>query len=245
VQRDEALQRVGEVRAPLRQAAAEGVLLQVVRVRQVVHIRQQGAELLAVRPDAADRHAAEVDAVVAALASDQPHPLPVAAGTMVGERDLQRGIRALRARVGEEDAVEAGRQHLRQLGGGLEGDRMADLVVGRVVHQAGLPLDRLGDLAPPVPGTDAPKPRRPVDHRTPLGRVVVHALGADEHPGRRLEGAVGRERHPEGVEVVGQDHAVAHARPRRPVSHGSIGPGRGRSKRRLCHADPIPAGERR
>src|SRR5206468_7030886 len=35
-----------------------------------------------------------------------------------------------------------------------------------------------------------------------LRRVVVHALGAGEQPRRLLERAVGRERHPVGVEVV-------------------------------------------
>ncbi len=43
-----------------------------VGVRQVIDAGQHGAELAAVGADAADRDAAEADAVIAALAADQP-----------------------------------------------------------------------------------------------------------------------------------------------------------------------------
>ena len=78
VQRDDALQLVGELRAMLRLAAREGVLGRQVRVRHVVDAGQQRAEHLAVGDDAADRDAAEIDAVIAALAADQAEARAVA-----------------------------------------------------------------------------------------------------------------------------------------------------------------------
>ena len=71
MQRDDALELVGEMRAPVRLALAEGLVLAVVGVRQVIDAGQQRAEELAVVDDAADRDAAEADAVIAALAADQ------------------------------------------------------------------------------------------------------------------------------------------------------------------------------
>ena len=58
---------------------------------------EQRAELLAVVDDAADRDAAEADAVIAALASDQAHARGVAAHIMIGERDLERSVDSFRA----------------------------------------------------------------------------------------------------------------------------------------------------
>ena len=79
MQRDDALQVVGEVRAPFRLALRERLLLAVVGVRQMVDAGQQRAEQLAVVDDAADRDAAEADAVIAALAADEAGAAALAA----------------------------------------------------------------------------------------------------------------------------------------------------------------------
>ena len=68
---DDALELVGEMRAPFRLALAEGLVLAVVGRRQMVDAGEQRPEEFAVVDDAADRDAAEADAVIAALASDQ------------------------------------------------------------------------------------------------------------------------------------------------------------------------------
>ena len=216
VQRHHPFQVVGQMRAPGGLAAREGVVLQAVCVRQVIDIRQQRAELLAVAADAADRHAAEADAVIAALAPDQPHALAFAAGALIGERDLQRGVGALGAGVGEEDAVEAGRRVFGNLRRRLERDRVAELEGRREIHHRRLLLDRLSDLGPPVPGIDAPEAGGAVDHGAPVAREVVHAFGAREQPRRGLVGPVAGERHPEGIEVV---------RARGDLVHGVLGGG--------------------
>ncbi|MCY1354833.1 hypothetical protein D9M69_412270 [compost metagenome] len=121
MQREDALQLVGEVRAPLRLALGEGGLGDVERGRQVVRARHQvGRVGLAVRADAAHRHAAEAHAVVAALTADKAGALAFAARAVVRQRDLQCGVDRLRTRVGEEDAVQALRHDRSHLGGSLE-----------------------------------------------------------------------------------------------------------------------------
>ncbi|MCY1547746.1 hypothetical protein D9M68_838180 [compost metagenome] len=121
MQREDALQLVGEVRAPLRLALGEGGLGDVERGRQVVGARHQvGRVGLAVRADAAHRHAAEAHAVVAALTADKAGALAFAARAVVRQRDLQCGVDRLRTRVGEEDAVQALRHDRSHLGGSLE-----------------------------------------------------------------------------------------------------------------------------
>ena len=90
---------VGEMRAPFRLALRVGLLAAIIGVRQVVDAGKQRAEELAVVDDAADRDAAEADAVIAALAADEARALPLARHVPVGERDLERGVDRLGAGV--------------------------------------------------------------------------------------------------------------------------------------------------
>ena len=133
------------------------------RVRQVVDAGQQRAEHLAVGDDAADRDAAEIDAVIAALAADQAGARALALGAVVGERDLQRGVDRFRTGIGEEHMVQARRRDVDQPVGELEDDRMAHLEGRRVVELGRLLLDRLGDLRAAVAGIDAPQARGAVE----------------------------------------------------------------------------------
>ena len=116
VQRDDALELVGEMRAPVRLALAEGLVLAVVGGRQVIDAGQQRAEEFAVVDDAADRNAAEADAVIAALAPDQAGARAFAAHVVIGERDLERGVDRLRAGVAEEHVIEIARARARRRG---------------------------------------------------------------------------------------------------------------------------------
>jgi hypothetical protein len=133
MQRQNAFQRVGAAR---RRAAGwpreKALRAMIMRVRQVVHAGQQGAELLAVVADAADGNAAEADAVIAALAADQAGALALAAGAMIGQRDLQRRVDRFGAGIAEEDVVQPVRQHARDAAGELERLRMAHLEHRRV-----------------------------------------------------------------------------------------------------------------
>ena len=203
MQRDDALQLVGQMRAPFRLALGERLLLAVVGVRQVIDARQHRAERLAVVGQPADRHAAEADAVIAALAADEARALALAARVPIGQRDLERGVGGLRAGIAEEHVVEiAGRQR-RDPARELEGARMAELEGRREVELGRLRLDRLHDRVAVVAGVGAPQAGGAVEDRAAFRRVVVHVLGARDQPRPRLEGAVGGERHQEGFEVVG------------------------------------------
>ena len=95
MQGDDAFERIGEVAAPFRLALGEGLTLAVVGRRQVIDAGEQRAEELAVVDHAADRNAAEADAVIGALAPDQALARPVPAHVVIGERDLQRRVAGL------------------------------------------------------------------------------------------------------------------------------------------------------
>ena len=207
MQRDEAFQVVGKLGAMLRLALGIGVAREVVGVAQMVRARQLRKDA-AVGHDAADRNAAEADAVIAALAADEPGARALADGALVGEGDLQRGIDRFRAGAGEEHPVELGgrpaRRDAAELLGEVEGDRVAHLERGREVEGRKLAFDGGGDAPAAVAGIDAPEAGSAVAHGAAVDARIVHALGRGEHPRCRLELAVGGERHP----VIGKAGAV-------------------------------------
>src|SRR5262249_39179974 len=104
---------------------------------------------------AADRRAAEADAVIAAHASDEARSLRLSLRLPERERDLERGVDGLRARVPEEHVVDVARQHARELLRELERERMSHLKRRRVVHDAGLLANRRGDRVAAVAGVHA------------------------------------------------------------------------------------------
>src|SRR6185503_8896013 len=102
MQRHQALELVGEMSAPLGLAARIGLLGAIVGVRQMIDAGQHGAEELAVGDHSANADAAEIDAVIAALAADEPGAAALALGAMIGKRDLERGIGGFRSGIAEE-----------------------------------------------------------------------------------------------------------------------------------------------
>ena len=134
MQRHHPLEIVGELGAMLRLILRKGVAGEIMGVTDVIDARQMGRERAAVRHHAADRHAAEADAVIAALAADQARPRPLSDGALIGERDLQRGVDRFRAGIGEEDAVEPLRRDLGEPLGEIERQRMAHVERGREVE---------------------------------------------------------------------------------------------------------------
>jgi hypothetical protein len=73
---------------------------------------------------------------------------------------------------------------------------MAELEVRHIVHFAHLPRGRLGDLHPTVAGRATEQPGGAIEHPPPIGGPVVHAFGANQQAGTRVEIAVGGKRHP-------------------------------------------------
>jgi hypothetical protein len=203
MQRDDALEIIRQVRAPLRLALAERLLLAIVGRRQVVDAGEQRSEESPVGDDAADRDAAEADAVIAALAADQARARAFAARVVIGDRDLERGIDRLGAGIAEEHVVEVGGRERGEPARQLERLGMGELERRRIVELGGLVADRRDDGVAVVAGIGAPHPGGAIEHGAAIRRVVVHVLGARDQPGRGLERPVGRERNPEGFEIVG------------------------------------------
>ncbi len=210
VQRDQAFEFFGEMRAPRRLSLRKCVVFEVVRVRQMIDGGQQRArERLAVRRDAAHRNAAEAHAVVAALASDQPRALAFAARAMIRERDFQRGVHRFGTGVREENPVEPFRHQIRHLRRRFERERVAHLEGRREVERRNLLRDRGDDFVAAVARIHAPEAGAAVQHFTSVRRAVIHALRRFQQARRGLELAVGGERHPERRHVV-DDGAGSH-----------------------------------
>src|SRR5664279_3622135 len=98
----------------------------------------------------------------------------------------------------------AGRQR-RDTARQLERLGMRKLERRRVVEFGRLALDRLDDRIAVMAGIGAPQAGRAVDQLATIGCEIVHVLGANDQARTRLERPVGRERHPIGLEIVGND----------------------------------------
>src|SRR5262249_1323447 len=187
VESDDALELVGEMAAPGRLPGAEGFVLEVVGVRQMIHAVKERAEKFAIVDDSADGDAAESDAVIAALAPDQPLASALAADVVVADGSLESGVDRLRAGVGEEDMLEVARQDGGEARGQLEGEWVAHLEGGRIVHLPDLVAHGLDDLLAAVTGVDAPQPGGAVEDLAAVMGRVVHVLRTDEQARLALE----------------------------------------------------------
>ncbi len=170
---------------------------------KVIDAGQQRSEHLAVVDDAADRGAAEADAVITALAADQPAAGALALDLLIGQCDLERGIGGLRSGIAKENVIEPGRREVGDAAGEFEGLGNAELKRRGVIQRLGLFGDRRRNLAAAVARVAAPHPGCGIDDLAPVDGDVMHVLGAGEQPRRLFEGAVGGERHPVRGEVVG------------------------------------------
>src|SRR5262249_4331268 len=107
----------------------------------MVDAGEQRTEEFAVIDHAADRDAAEADAVIAALAPDQTGARALAADIVIGERDLQRGVDRLRARIAEEHVIEFAGGKCGDTAREFERLRMGELEGGRVIERRSLGTD--------------------------------------------------------------------------------------------------------
>ena len=169
----------------------------IVNKAQVVHARQQcRAESLAVGRNAAHAHAAEAHAVVAALAAYEDIAVAFAARAVPGQRQLQRRIRRLRARIAKQHPVQVAGGHGSDHVSGLEGLVVAGLKGGGVIQCVELLFDRLLDRLAVVPRRHAPQAGDAVEHLPAVVGCKVHAVGSDKNTRVVLEAAVRREGEP-------------------------------------------------
>ena len=211
MERDDTLQIVRQMRAPFRLAPRKGLLGAVIGVGQMIDAGQQRSEELAVLDDAADRNAAEPNAVIAAFAADQSGAAALSGHVPIGERNLERRIDRLRAGIAEEHVVEIAGGELGDARRNGEPARMAELECRRIVELACLFLDRRRDLVAVMARIAAPQARRAVDDLSAFRRVVIHSLGAGDHARPLLERAIGREWQPPGLKIVRSRNVVGGA----------------------------------
>ncbi len=195
VEVDEALEIVGQVGALLRLPARETCVRRP-GVAQMRDPRHHRAERVAVAHHAAQADAADIDAVIGALAADEPGALPLALGGVIGHRDLERGVDRLGSGVAEEHVIEIAGRDLRHLARQFERGRMAKLEMRRVVDLLHGRVDGVGDLGAAVAGGAAEQAGRRVDQLVALVVPVMHALGLHHQARIGLEITVGREGHP-------------------------------------------------
>jgi hypothetical protein len=97
-------------------------------VREVIRtVQQRRRPGLAIRHDPAHRDAAETHPVIRTLPADEPRARALAAHAMEGERDLERRVHGLGARVGEEHVIEPRRGDLHERVRELERHRVRHL----------------------------------------------------------------------------------------------------------------------
>ena len=191
------------MRAPGRHPLGERHLREVVGVRQVIDAgHHDRAEHLAVGDHAADRHAAEADAVIALLAPDEAGPAALAAQTLIAVGHLQRGIDRLGTRVGEEHARQSCRRHRRDAFGERERHRVGELEGGGVVELLRLIRQRLDNLRVAVAERAAPQAGQGVEQLAAVGHDEVRALGPGDQLRMLAEIAIGRKRQPVVVQPL-------------------------------------------
>src|ERR1700685_339239 len=120
------------MRAPFRLADGERLMLAAIGGQQMIDAGQERAEEFAGVDNAADRNAAEADAVIAALAADQAGPARLPAHGMTGERDFERSVARLRPGIAEEDPIEIGGRDRRDAARQLERFRMGEVKGSRI-----------------------------------------------------------------------------------------------------------------
>jgi hypothetical protein len=196
----EALEILSEIFAMLALPRREAVLLEP-GVAHVRDSRQAGAEALAVLHHPAQRDAADVDPVVAALAAHEALALPLTAGAVVEQSDLHGGVDRLGAGIRKEDAVQVAgcdvAQHARQ----LEGAGMAVLEGRPEIERPVLARDGVDDLGAAVAEGAAEQARTAVQQPVPAIVPEVHSLGPHQQPGILLEEPVRGERYPVVIEI--------------------------------------------
>ena len=201
MQVDEPLEVVGEFGAVRRETARKGVAGQIVRVPQMIGSGQPrpGA---AIADDPADADSAETDAMIAALAPDQPGARPLPLRALHRQCDLERGIDRFGPAVGKEYPVEPFGHQRRETLRQLEGKRVPQLEGRREIERCRCLRDGFGDFRAAVAGIAAPQARGAVEDPASVARLIIHPARRDELARMGLVGTVRGEGHPEACQLV-------------------------------------------
>jgi hypothetical protein len=97
--------------------------------------------------------------MISPLSANQTNPLRLTTNAMVGERNLQRRIDGLRARVGKKHMIEVAGTKLDKATCQIKGSRMTELEIRRIVELGGLSSNCLNYRLPTMTGIHAPESR--------------------------------------------------------------------------------------
>ena len=198
---DHALEIIRQLGAMRGLSLGERVPGQIVRVRDVIHVRQQlRGKLCFVGGESAHRDPTEAHPVIATLTAYKADAFLVAACLMVGERNLERRVYRLAPRVREEHMVEVAGEHFRQPLGERKREGVPHLKGRRVVERRGRAGDGFANGRAAVPRIDAPETSHAVEDLASVGVGIVHALGGHENTRRFFERAIVRKGHPQRLE---------------------------------------------
>ena len=201
MQIDEPLEVVGQFGAVRRETAREGIAGQIVRVPQMIGSGQP-RPCAAIADDPADADSAETDAMIAALAADQPGARPLPLRALHRECDLERGIDRFGPAVGKEYPVEPFGHQRRETLRQLEGQRMTQLKRRREIERCRRFGDGFCNFGAAVAGIAAPQARGAVENPAPVARLIIHPARRDELARMGLVGTVRGEGHPEARQLV-------------------------------------------
>ena len=172
------------------------------------------------------RHRREGVSVVAPAHREEPGAAPTCCEVPL-QRHLHRDLDRHRARVGEEDVLEAVGGKVEEPAGEADGGLVGQATEHHVGHRAELPLGRGIELGHGVPVDRAPPRRHGVDD---LARLAVAVTQPQPDAVRRLHQVrrLGRE-----CGGVGVPHVVAVERQQR-LEVEAVGVGSGRHRAPLC-----------
>ncbi|CAM2153920.1 hypothetical protein PT2222_20340 [Paraburkholderia tropica] len=195
VEKDEAQQVVREFAAVFGLARDVTVFLQpgIAHVHDAMH---DVAECPPVVDHAGQRDAAEIHAVIRALARHEHRTARRADRALISEADFHRGIDRLGTRTDEEQLPDALRQHLRKSSREFERLWMGAQEARRKVERQQLRMHGFGDFGAAMSGGRREQARPGVENRPPVQVVEVLILRAPEHLRGGFEFAVRRERQP-------------------------------------------------
>ena len=144
------------------------------------HVLDQPPEAGHVRRDAGEAGAEAVGAVVAVDPGDQVVAGVVSLLVPVAPGELRRGVDAVTAAAGQEDARVVDRREAGEPVGQLEGRRVGEIAEGRVLGLLHT-TDRLADRVAAVADVGVPEAGRGVEVAVAVRVGLLHVLAAGQH----------------------------------------------------------------
>ena len=147
---------IGKINPVFGLPARKRIAGQIMRVGQVVGIRQKRPESRPIIGNATRGNAAIVHPVITSRAPDEDCARGFAARVEIGAGDFYGGVGAFRAGICKKGLRQIGRSHSAQSIGEVKGEGVGYLQIGGVIEHAELVGNCGGDFGSPMAGIDTP-----------------------------------------------------------------------------------------